>query len=1111
MDKFENEMQNQNVSELHESNEKHSSITDIEKYTTIINSLSSIFDALFYIDTEQNSFQELVTYNGANCLKSEQENAQMSLKKIVDILVSEEYKAIIRAFVDIDTLDERLSDKSIIVKDYIAFNGKWTKCGFIPVERNSKGKNTKVLCGFYATVAEQEDLNWQDNLIKALSMSYENIYVVNMDIHEGISYRMDKTISKRYGDKLVAGNYELNISSYIENDVLKEDRCLFDNVKTVEGVQQLLADKQIYSFNYRVFRDDMVHYFQCEIVKPDSNHNEFALAFKNIDEEKKQELKQQRQIKESIFKHQEQLRIIGALSREYHSLFKIEAKTGKMSLYRTDGLGMPLEQLQKLIDKNTYEEVISAYIDNYIVAEDKERIHEATKLNVLIEKVNEDSLYKLGYKRYMNGVYSYYEMNVVKVADDNGNDLFIMGLRDVTDEMHRQLKQERDNELQNEIIEGLGKEYYSVLLVDPDTDTLTTYRANGKDGQSIAEHFKKHNYCWSKGIRSYAKKQVSEKCRTEFLDKLSLEQIRSGEQDYSFIYEKLVDDEITYLQARVTFVREKDGGFVGVVGTRNVDNLIKKERKQEKALQEAYNAAEAANKAKTDFLSNMSHDIRTPMNGIIGMTAIASAHIDDKERVKDCLQKITMASKHLLSLINEVLDMSKIESGKVVLAEEQFNLSDLIDNLIAMTNSQIKSHHHELSVNISDVIHEDVIGDSLRIQKVFTNLISNAVKFTPDGGKIRLSIVERPCNHTKVGCYEFIFEDNGIGMSEEFLEHIFEPFSRAVDGRVNKIEGTGLGMPISRNIVRMMGGDITVESKLGVGSRFTVTIYLKLQDTEQINYEKFIDLDVLVADDDQFSLESCCGMLNDFGMKADGVSTGKEAVEQVLLHHKQNRGYYACILDWKMPDMDGIQATRAIRQAVGDDVPIIIISAYDWSDIEREAKEAGANMFISKPLFRSRMAKTFNSLLKEKDDEAEDPDISCENLKEINLSGYRVLLVEDNELNAEIATEILQMTGLTVEYAADGTEAVDKMIECEDGYYNIVFMDIQMPKMNGYDATRAIRSINRNYCKSVPIIAMTANAFAEDVQAAKTVGMNEHIAKPLDLNILVKTLKKWIK
>lgn len=541
---------------------------------------------------------------------------------------------------------------------------------------------------------------------------------------------------------------------------------------------------------------------------------------------------------------------------------------------------------------------------------------------------------------------------------------------------------------------------------------------------------------------------------------------------------------------------------------RDIKKDKQREAKRNIALRDALELAKHANNAKTAFLSTMSHDIRTPMNGIIGMTAIAAANINNPERVGDCLKKITNASKHLLSLINEVLDMSKIESGKIDLSEEEFNLSELIDNLIAMNRPQIKEHGHELSVSISRVDHENVIGDSLRIQQVFVNLLSNAIKYTPDGGKIKLSISEKPSNQNKVGCYEFIFEDNGIGMSEEFIQKIFDPFTRANDNRVEKIQGTGLGMPITRNIVYMMGGDIRVESKPDIGSRFIVTMYLKLQDTEEVSCNRLVNLDVLVADDDPMSLESCCDILNNFGMKTVGTTSGHEAVEIAIAHHDQKRDFFACILDWKMPDMNGVEAARAIRKSVGKDVPIIIISAYDWSSIEQEARAAGVNAFITKPLFRSRLAHTFNALV----DHKESMDIVDESveLEEMDLSSKRVLLVEDNELNSEIAKTILNMAKLNVECAYDGVEAVDMLSSCDDNYYDLVFMDIQMPRMNGYDATRAIRALPREYLKRVPIIAMTANAFAEDVQAAKTVGMNEHIAKPLDLKRLARVLKKWL-
>ena len=528
------------------------------------------------------------------------------------------------------------------------------------------------------------------------------------------------------------------------------------------------------------------------------------------------------------------------------------------------------------------------------------------------------------------------------------------------------------------------------------------------------------------------------------------------------------------------------------------------------ALQEALIASERASEAKTAFLSSMSHDIRTPMNAIIGMTALAAAHLGDDERVGDCLKKISLSSKHLLSLINEVLDMSKIETGGVVLSEDEFNLSELLDSLVIMINQQLETKAHHFSVSSKDLVHEHVIGDSLRIQQVFVNVMSNAIKYTPDGGKISLKISEKPSNQAKVACYEFVFEDNGIGMDEEYLQHVFEPFSREDDAVVSHTQGTGLGMPISRNIARLMGGDIVVESKKGVGSRFTVTIRLKLQDREvEDDFTSFVDLNVLVADDDRASLDSTCHILDGFGMKTTGTTSGSEAVELTVAQHEVGKDFFACILDWKMPDVDGVEATRRIRAAVGEDVPIIIVSAYDWSAIEKEAREAGANAFVTKPLFRSRLARTFHAILDDATDEitALKP---IQRVEKANCEGKRALLVEDNLLNSEIAKEILEMGGLEVECAYDGAEAVDLISSCPDGHYDIVFMDIQMPKMNGNDATRAIRAMKREWCRTLPIIAMTANAFAEDIQAAKTIGMNEHIAKPLDLSRLAAVLDKWL-
>lgn len=545
-----------------------------------------------------------------------------------------------------------------------------------------------------------------------------------------------------------------------------------------------------------------------------------------------------------------------------------------------------------------------------------------------------------------------------------------------------------------------------------------------------------------------------------------------------------------------------------------VSEYIAKQKEKEieamNALKEAYESANQANAAKSNFLANMSHDIRTPMNAIIGMTAIAGTHLDDSDYVSDCLSKITVSSKHLLGLINEILDMSKIESGKFDLNEEYFNLPELIDNLLLMSRPQIEERKHTLVVNINDINHENVIGDSQRIQQSFVNIMSNAVKYTPPEGRIELTISELPTNNNNVGCYEFKFKDNGIGMSKEYLDKLFEPFIRSSDPKVQEMQGTGLGMPITKNIINMMNGDIKVTSEPGKGTEFTVTMFLKLQkQIEDIVYEDFIDLPVLVADDDRVSCESACIILNELGMKSEWVLTGKEAIERIASRHDEGNDFFTVILDWKMPDMDGIETTKEIRKKFGDKVPIVIISAYDWTDIELEARAAGANAFISKPLFKSRIAHMFAKLFGHETDKSDNDEIS--GFSEADFSGKRALLVEDNEINAEIACELFHMTGLEVEHAVNGKEAVDAIANTEKGYYDIIFMDIQMPVMNGYEAARAIRSLSGDYAKKVPIIAMTANAFAEDVQAAKNAGMNEHVAKPLDLSQLMKALKKWLK
>lgn len=540
----------------------------------------------------------------------------------------------------------------------------------------------------------------------------------------------------------------------------------------------------------------------------------------------------------------------------------------------------------------------------------------------------------------------------------------------------------------------------------------------------------------------------------------------------------------------------------------DVTKLKREELRNRTALKEAFQAAEEANHAKSDFLSRMSHDIRTPMNAIMGMTAVAAMNIDDKERLKDCFNKITLSSRHLLALINDVLDMSKIESGKVTLSEEEFDLAKMVENLLAIIHPQIQEKNQQLKVNISNITHESVIGDPLHLQQVFVNIMGNAVKFTPEGGTISLSICEKSSYIPGSGCYEFIFEDTGIGMKKEFVETIFEPFSRENSSTGQNIEGTGLGMSIANNIVGMMNGNIQVESTVGVGSKFTVQVYLKLQDVKTDTVECLKDLKVLVADDEPDACESTCEILNSIGMSSDGVLSGDEAIQKLCEAHEHAEDYAVVILDWKMPGKCGLETTREIRRQLGEEVPIIILSAYDWSSIEQEAREAGVNAFIAKPLFKSRLVYVLKFLI-EKQEEEETSDI--DKLGENDYSGKRVLLVEDGDLNLEIAETLLEFIGIEVETARDGQQAVDILFEKPENYFDLVFMDIQMPNKNGYEATKEIRASAREDLKTIPIVAMSADAFSDDIQRSLSAGMNDHVAKPIELSKLSAAVEKWIK
>ncbi len=535
------------------------------------------------------------------------------------------------------------------------------------------------------------------------------------------------------------------------------------------------------------------------------------------------------------------------------------------------------------------------------------------------------------------------------------------------------------------------------------------------------------------------------------------------------------------------------------------------ERKNKAALQEALEIAKAANEAKSAFLSNMSHDIRTPMNAIIGFVMLLQKDSGNPERVKEYTRKIAASSQHLLSLINDVLDMSKIESGKTTLNITEFHLAQVIDELGTIMRPQASAKRQEFDITVYDITTEYLLGDKLRINQVLMNILSNAVKYTPIGGRVEMQVRQLPQDTKNFARIRFVIKDSGIGMSEEYLAEIFTPFTREVNTMTNKIQGTGLGMAITKNLVDLMGGTIRVESAAGQGSIFTVDLELRImeQEVDQRFWEKHKISHIMVVDDEEDICNSIIRTMEDTGIWMEYALSGESAIQKTVAAYREEKGFDLVLLDWKMPGMDGIETARQIRKAIPKNIPILILTSYDWSEIESEAIDAGIDGFLPKPFFLSNFKEVITSI-NEKGAEAEKKkDDGKQELGNV-FEGRSFLIAEDNELNAEILMELLDGEGAQCERAENGKEALEMFEQCEPGRYDMILMDIQMPVMDGYEATRRIRACGHPQAQEIPIVAMTANAFAEDVKNAIDSGMNVHIAKPIDMERLKDAVRKFI-
>ena len=674
----------------------------------------------------------------------------------------------------------------------------------------------------------------------------------------------------------------------------------------------------------------------------------------------------------------------------------------------------------------------------------------------------------------------------------------------------RLLQEKRSGELQNQLITALGSDYWSVYLVHLDKDEGICYQESGEEKDfKIGQRFP-----YMESIQAYARNSVTDEYRDDFLKFTNPDAIREGlrkQRVISYRYKINKEGKTLYVMIRFAGVRhpeDRDDGQVHSVGLSfsNVDAETRNSLEQNHILSEALAAAEQANNAKTSFLSNMSHEIRTPMNAIIGLNNIAMNEPTASDRVKEYLAKIGTSAQHLLGIINDILDMSRIESGRMVIKAEEFSFAKSLEQVNTIVGGQCrdKGLHYECVTH--GTIDDYYVGDAMKLKQVMINILGNAVKFTPEGGSVRFVIEEGP-RYDHQATIRFIISDTGIGMRKEYLPHLFDAFSQEDSSATSRYGSTGLGMPITKSIVELMNGHIEVESEKGKGTTFTVTVTLGESsrkggaiDDGDLNPR---EMSVLVIDDDSIALEHAQIVLGQIGITCDTAESGSEGIEKVKLSHARRADYDLILIDWRMPEMDGVETTRQIRAIEGHDTPIIILTSFNWDDIADEAKEAGVDTFVPKPLFAGSVMDEFREAFKRKNEALLN--------RRADLKGRHILLAEDVAVNAEIMVMVLSMREINTEVAENGRIAVDMFNSHPEGYYDAILMDMRMPEMDGLEATRAIRSMDRPDASTIPIIALTANAFDEDVQRSMQAGLNAHLSKPVEPEALFDTLEKLIK
>ena len=989
----------------------------------------------------------------------------------------------------------------------------------------------------------EQDMAVRQAVIEALSEAYHTVWLINDVEKETFSlYRGDTTGATAHGgpirDALGRLKYSQAKEYYIRTTVAPEDQERLQEELTMDCIVRRLQKKPQFNINYlREMQDGSQRYFRIEFAKVDMPDGKMGVVcgFKDVDDDVREGQKMQKALRDAKRAEEENLRLM----EQVQSAARLADLMGSVASLLSN---MPAMSFSKDAQTGRYLACNQAFAE-YAHKDSPEGVIGLTDFDIFDPETAahfvEDDRKALSMKEpYIffedvpDAVGNIRNLQTTKLAfTEASGRLCTLGMCvDVTEmskakaaetearvkqqELEHRLalqeellKKEEERAEQNKLITALASDYWSVYYIDLDRDDGVCYQEHADaDGVKAGEHFR-----YLDTFAAYAERYITEGYRQEFLDFIRPDAVREGlraQRVISFRY--MVNRHGTESWEMVKFAgvrhpEDRDDHLVHAVGAciTDVDAQTRKSLTESQTLTDALAAAEQANAAKTAFLSSMSHEIRTPMNAIIGLNSIALNDPEVSEKTRDYLKKIGTSAQHLLSIINDILDMSRIESGRMVIKNEEFSFSRALEQVNTIISGQCRDKGLQYECRTIGKIDAYYIGDEMKLRQVMINILGNAVKFTPAGGKVTFAIEE--LNRFSGQCtLRFTIRDTGIGMSRDYLPRIFDPFSQEDSSSTSKYGSTGLGMPITKNIVELMNGTIEVESEKGKGSVFTVTV--TLGETGQNGPEDEVHLHnlcVLVIDDDPVAREHAEIVLGQMGIACESASSGAEGVEMVRLRCARRKAYDLILIDWKMPGMDGLEAAGEIRKMTGNEAAIILLTAYNWEDIEAEARKAGVDGFVSKPLLAGTVLDEFRKANKARNRTAQK--------KEIQLEGRKILLAEDVEINAEIMLLLLGSLGMEVSHARDGREAVDLFLSHPEGFFDAVLMDMRMPEMDGLEATRAIRTSGRADAGTVPVIALTANAFDEDVQRSMQAGLNAHLSKPINPELLTETLRNLIR